>query len=350
MSHATDTAAVVVSVGALIVSGLSLTVSFKSEKRQKKQAELAAEVTHGQQLQEVWLTVISLVTMWHNSNISHQFAVTDDNWAKLLERVKHWRTNLHESQTKLVAHTREGQTRAYQLLDETVAACREFESVVEPIVDDWASHTQFQDPFDDRQQVQMAVVTLQRKFAPVIEELESIRGEELDQADHPWQERRSGANGTKVRQRQVNLRRTALAGRLRPDEAGQADQIEAYAHTWLQRRPRSACRRMCVDWPIHAGASGDATHDPPRLRNCGPVVVGRPQTRRSRPDWERPLVAARGGWSRRPDGQMKGRPRKPGSGPVVNLYRWTVAARSVQICAPGRAVGSARLFSSVRAS
>jgi hypothetical protein len=93
-----------------------------------------------------------LIIKWRNSHLNDTYAVTDDNWRALLNRVKEWRTGLDEAQTGLLAYTdtTQGKTRPFFLLQRTVEAAKAFERVVEPIVERWEPRPKGVDPYEDK--------------------------------------------------------------------------------------------------------------------------------------------------------------------------------------------------------
>ena len=121
-----------------------------------------------------------LIIKWRNSHLNDPYAVTDDNWRVLLDRVKEWRTGLYEAQTDLLAYTDtdEGKTRPFFLLERTVEAAKAFERVVEPIVERWEPRPEGVDPYQDKLKVQDAVRELQSEFHEALDVLEDIRSED----------------------------------------------------------------------------------------------------------------------------------------------------------------------------
>ncbi|MGW3290460.1 hypothetical protein ACWDR3_38085 [Streptomyces sp. NPDC001002] len=178
MSAATTWLPISISATSLAVS---LAVAVAAEMVRRKERDRILKIEHKQHLAELRLIVQKLIVKWRNSQLNTPYAVTDDNWRAVLDRVKEWRTTLYQDQADLLAYTdtSQGKTRPFYLLNRTVKAAMAFERVVEPIVDRWEPRPEGVDPYEDRRKVQDAISALQSEFYEALDALDDLRGEEL---------------------------------------------------------------------------------------------------------------------------------------------------------------------------
>ena len=119
MSDTTTWLPIGISALSLAVSGATLFLTERrngrAETRQEEQEAELADLRHTQQLTGLRQIIQRLIIKWRNSHLNDPYAVTDDNWRALLDRVKEWRTGLTEAQTDLLAYTDtdEGKTRPF---------------------------------------------------------------------------------------------------------------------------------------------------------------------------------------------------------------------------------------------
>ncbi|QBR93281.1 hypothetical protein [Nocardioides euryhalodurans] len=170
---------IAISAGALAVS---VAVAVRTEMRNRRVERKAEELEQKQQLTDVRQTLERLINRWRSSHLNEPYVVTDENWRALLDSVKSWRDDLQEAETNAIAYTetdKETKTRAFWLLAGAVEAAKTFEWAVQPIVEQWESHSKDADPYEEKLKVEAAIRQLQAVFRDSFEALDEIRGENL---------------------------------------------------------------------------------------------------------------------------------------------------------------------------